>query len=527
MQNLRAAKAVADVVRTTLGPRSMLKMMLDPLGGIVVTNDGNAVLRELDVSSPAAKSMIDLARAQDEEVGDGTTSVIILAGELLTVAEPFLARGMHPTVIVGAFRAALDAALEICDEIAVEIDPSNQEEMRGLVASCVGTKFSSRYGSLVVDLALDAVRKVAVEDGGRMEIDLKRYARVEKIPGGTLDDCVVLNGVMLNKDVVTARMNRRVENPRVVLLDSPLEYKKAESATSLELTSEEDFEAILRQEEEHVKRVCAEVLAVRPTVVVTEKGCSDLAAHILQKAGVTVLRRARKTDNNRIARATGATIRHRTDELTEEDVGTGCGLFEVRKIGDEYFSYFVECTDPKACTILLRGGSKDTLNGLERDLQDALQVAKNVYLSPKLLPGGGALEVSVAAGLAERAKALGGVEQWPFRAVGRALEVIPRTLAQNAGADVVRTLTELRAMKAGGKAPTMGIDGDTGEIVDVTTSGIWDPHVVRTQALKTAVESAALLLRIDDILSGSKSAEARKAGGGGAAAARAQMGGMM
>jgi T-complex protein 1 subunit gamma len=337
--------------------------------------DGNAILREIDVAHPAAKSMLELSRGQDEEVGDGTTSVIILAGEMLVVSEPFLTRNMHPTVIVNAYHRALEAALQICDKMATKIDTNDKVQMRDIIRSCIGTKFSSRYGDLVCDLALEAVTRVAVDDGtGKKEIDIKRYAKVEKIPGGELDDCRVLDGVMVEKDVTHPRMRKRIENPRIVLLDCPLEYKKAESATNLEITKDEDFEAILKQEEEYIAKMCDEILALKPDLVITEKGVSDLASHYFVKAGVTAIRRVRKTDNLRIGRVSGATVVSRPDELQETDVGTGCGLFEIRKIGEEYFMFLEQCKDPKACTILLRGGSKDVLMEFERNLQDAMQV---------------------------------------------------------------------------------------------------------------------------------------------------------
>ena len=479
----------------------MLKMLLDPMGGIVITNDGNAILREIDVSHPAAKSMIELSRSQDEEVGDGTTSVIILSGELLYVAEPFLARNMHPTVIVRAYHRAMEIALDICDRMSIEVDTNNPTEMRGIIRSCLGTKMVSRYGDLMCDLALQAVTTVAIDRAdGKKEIDIKRYARVEKLPGGELSECRVLDGVMLNKDVVHSRMRRRIENPRVLLMDCPLEYKKGESQTNLEITKEEDWEKILRQEEEAIERMCTDILRFNPDIVITEKGVSDLAQHFFVKAGVTALRRVRKSDNNRIARVTGATIVNRPDEITEEDIGTACGLFEVRKYGDEYFSFLEECKDPTACTILLRGGSKDVLNEIERNLHDAMGVARNVVFEPKLLPGGGATEMAISQGLREAAKSVEGVEQWPFRAVAQAMEVIPRTLAQNCGADTIRLLTELRAKKVGGKNPSLGIDGINGKIADM--SGVFDPYAVKTQTIKTAVEAACMLLRIDEIVSG-------------------------
>lgn len=518
-------------------------MLLDPMGGIVITNDGNCILREVDVSHPTAKSMIELSRAQDEEVGDGTTSVIILAGEMLINAEPFVRSNIHPTVIVRGYNYALAEALAICEKLALVVDVHDTVRMKSLVQSCIGTKFSSRWNDIMVDMALKAVLTVARETTAatptsstsssssttlppihhdaytqRTEVDIKRYAKIEKIPGGEIADCTVLKGVMFNKDVTHSKMRRRIDNPRILLLDTPLEYKKGESQTNAEITHEEDWNTLLKMEEEYVENMCMEIIAFRPDVVITEKGVSDLAQHYFAKANITAFRRLRKTDNNRVARATGATIVSRTDEIREEDIGTGCGLFEVRKIGEEYFAFFEECVDPKACTIILRGGSKDVLNEIERNLVDAMQVVRNVVFDPRLLPGGGATEMAVSVGLRKAGLKLEGVQQGPFLAVGDAMEVIPRTLSQNCGVSVIRTVTQLRAKHAaayeelekngsnGDSFPkcNWGIDGTTGKLVDMEEFGVWEPFSVKIQTIKTAVESACMILRIDDIVSGSK-----------------------
>lgn len=335
--NIQAAKAVADIIRTTLGPRSMLKMLLDPMGGIVMTNDGNCILREVDVSHPAAKGMIELSRAQDEEVGDGTTSVIIISGEILAMAQPLLERNFHPTVIVSGYCKALQVALDTLKKICrvIKFDENNTEELRELVLSTIGTKFSGRWGVQMVDMAIKAVLRVVTKRGDYTEVDVKRYVRIEKIPGGELSECMVLDGVMFNKDVTHSKMRRKIENPRILLLDCPLEYKKGDSQTNVEIMNEDDFNALLRQEEEYIERMCAEIVAFKPDIVITEKGVSDLAQHYFLKAGITAFRRLRKSDQNRVARATGATIVNRTDEIQESDIGKNCGMFEVRKIGDE------------------------------------------------------------------------------------------------------------------------------------------------------------------------------------------------
>ncbi|XP_039492328.1 T-complex protein 1 subunit gamma [Drosophila santomea] len=502
LENIQAGKAIADVIRTCLGPQAMLKMLMDPMGGIVMTNDGNAILREITVQHPAAKSMIEIARTQDEEVGDGTTSVIVLAGEMLAAAEPFLQQQIHPTVIIRAYREALeDIVGHLQSQLSIQLDVKDKAKMADVVKACVGTKFIGKWSDLAVKIALDAVETVTLNENGRLEVDIKRYAKVEKIPGGAIEESCVLKGVMINKDVTHPKMRRLIENPRIVLLDCSLEYKKGESQTNVEIIGEQDFTRMLQIEEEFVQRICADIIAVKPDLVFTEKGVSDLAQHYLLKAGITAIRRLRKTDNLRIARACGATIVNRTEELTEKDVGTGAGLFEVKKIGDEYFTFVTECKEPKACTILLRGASKDILNETERNLQDALHVARNLVLEPRLVAGGGAVEMA-ASQLLTRKQVKG-----PYTAVAHALEIIPRTLAQNCGANTIRALTALRAKHAshtGDGVCAWGIDGESGEIVDMNVKNIWEPLAVKLQTYKTAVETAILLLRIDDIVSGSK-----------------------
>jgi T-complex protein 1 subunit gamma len=471
--------------------------------GIIMTNDGNSILREVDVAHPAAKSMIELARTQDEEVGDGTTSVIVLAGEMLKVAEPFFERHIHPTVICQGYMRALEDAVKVMEEIAIKIDPDDTTLLDQIVDAAVGTKYSARFGKVLRQLAIQAVQTVTeVADDGRIEVDIKRYARIEKIAGGDIEDSYVLQGCMINKDVLHHKMARTIVNPRVLLLDCPLEYKKGESQTNVEITNEDDFEKLLKIEEDYIKEMCDTIIQFKPTVVVTEKGTSDLAIHYLMKENITCLRRLRKTDNNRLAKCTGATIVNKVEELQEADIGTQCGLFECKKLGDEWWSHFVECKDPKACTILLRGGTRDTLYEVARNINDAMQVARNVVSNPALLPGGGATEMAVSAALKERAEAVEGVARIPYLAVGQALEVIPQTLAENCGANIVRVVTSLRAKHANKEGSNWGIDGHKGVVADMAELGIWEPFLVKSQTIKTAIESACMLLRIDDIHSG-------------------------
>ena len=418
----------------------------------------------------------------------GLELIYSAAGEILAQAVPQLERNIHPVIIISAFKRALADAIQIIEDISLPVDIDDDEAMYKLISSSIGTKFVSRWSELMCNLALKAVRTVTHEIGnGKKEVDIKRYARVEKVPGGEIEDSRVLDGVMLNKDITHPKMRRRIENPRIVLLDCSLEYKKGESQTNIEISKEEDWNRILQIEEEQVKAMCDAVLALKPDLVITEKGVSDLAQHYLLKGNVTALRRVRKSDNNRIARATGATIVNRVDDLTEADVGLLCGLFEIEKIGDEYFTFLTKCREPKACTILLRGPSKDILNEIDRNLADAMAVARNVMFHPRLAPGGGATEMAISVRLGQLAKGVEGVQQWPYRAVAEAMEVIPRTLVQNAGQSPVRVLTELRAKHAEGGS-SWGIDGETGKLVDMKEYGIWEPEAVKLQSIKTAIE---------------------------------------
>jgi|UniRef100_A0AC35G627 T-complex protein 1 subunit gamma len=505
LANINAAKCVADVIRTSLGPRAMLKMLMDPMGGIVMTNDGNAILREITVKHPAAKSIIEIARTQDEETGDGTTSVIVLAGEVMVEAQQFLEQSIHPTIIIQAYRMALDDMIKwVEDKYSKPVDVKNEEDLAVAVKSCLSTKMMSLHMDLAVKISLDAVRSISVDKAGYHEIDIKRYCRIEKIPGGEIDDSRVVKGVVLNKDIVHPKMKRRIEKPRVILLDCSLEYKKGESQTALEIMREDDFSKILEQEETEIRKQCDEIIALKPDLVITEKGISDMAQHFLVRAGITALRRLKKTDNNRLARVCGATICHDTKDLTEEDVGTKADLYEITKIGDEYFT-FITSEESTAVTIVLRGPSKDIINEVERNLQDAVNCVRNVLLNPRVVPGGGAIEMALANAITEKSKSVEGVRQWPYAAIARALEVIPRTLIQNCGGSTIRQMTALRAKHATDESNwTWGVNGTTGELVDMKELNIWDPLTVRLQVLKTAIETSVMLLRIDDIVSGTK-----------------------
>lgn len=481
----------------------MLKMLLVPNQTPMITNDGHSILRELNVAHPAAKSMLELSKTQDEEVGDGTTSVIILAGEFLAMAEPWLLKQTHPRVIIGGYTQALSDALDHMRTITKTVDIKNDQEMIAIFKCCIGTKLISKWGDLMGKLSLQAVRTTVHDENGTLKVDIKKHIKIEKIPGGDITESTVIPGVMINKDVTHAAMRRRIVNPRIILLDCNLEYKKPANLV-IKLDKAPDFEQIMREEEEQVKQMVMDIVKHKPDLVITEKGLSDEAQHWFLKHNVTCLRRLQGSHNNRVALACGATIVSVPSEIKESDVGTRCGLFEIKKIGDEYWTFITDCKEPKSSTILLRGASKDILNEIERNLHDGMAVLKNTILDPVVCPGGGATEMSIASKLAEKAKSIAGVEQYPYGAIAIGLEVIPRTLLQNCGADIVRSLTNLRAKHAKGskETSTWGVDGITGQLVDMNTHGIWEPAAVKRQTLKTSIEAACLLLRIDDVLSG-------------------------
>lgn len=529
LSNIEAAKAVADCIRTCLGPRAMLKMLLDPMGGVVVTNDGHAILREIDAVHPAAKTIMEACRTQDEEVGDGTTSVVVLAGEILAAAEPLLSRyQLHPLIIINGLKHGLDLAIKHAEKLYKPIDVGNDEAMLELLRTSIGTKLASQWTQLITSMALKAVKTVADYGSSAstattipVSVDIKRFVRVERVPGGLIEESRLVPGVVLNKDILHPSMKRRLDKPRVLLIDCTLEYKKGESQTALEINQGEDFAKYLLLEEQQVKEQCDLIAALKPDLVISEKGISDLAQHHMVQAGITALRRAKKSDLVRLARCTGATVVSRLEDATDSDVGTRASSFYIDKIGDEYFAFIETAGDEpnisvqtsSACTILLRGPSKDLLQELERNLQDCMADARNLLMNPRLLPGGGATEESIAMALDRFASEIsistegkGKQEGLVLKALSQAIEVIPRTLIQNAGVPVIKAMTELRAKHADpGRVSSYGINGLNGLVIDMDSASsdatiIWEPASVKVQCLKTAIEAAILVLRVDDIV---------------------------
>ncbi|PPQ82047.1 hypothetical protein CVT25_014620 [Psilocybe cyanescens] len=399
-----------------------------PVLPLLLTNDGNGTLGQVDVAYSGAKNMIELSGTQDEECGDGTTS---------------LERDIHPVVIISAYNKMLAEALSIIQRISVPFDTAADAQVLSLIKTSTGTKFVARWSDMMCKFALQAVRSVAAgHTGGQTSIDIKRYVRVEKIPIGEIEASRVLSGVLLNKDITHPAM-RHISNPCVILLDCPLEYTKGESRTNMEFSGEGDWARAQEIEEEQVRGLCERLLEMKPGLVVTKKGVSGLALHIFAQANVSALRRVRKSDNNPIALAVGATIGWKP--------GPGCGLLRVEKIGDKYFIFLTECHAAKPCTVLLRGSSKHILNEIDPNLADAMSVTCNPFFNPTLGPGGGPTDVAIGVGLQQKARssAVQGVETWPYRAVLDAMEVISPDLSQNSGGNVIRVLTELRGVLGG------------------------------------------------------------------------------
>ncbi|KRX38381.1 T-complex protein 1 subunit gamma [Trichinella murrelli] len=510
LNNINSAAAIADVIRTCLGPRAMLKMVIDGMGGIAITSDGNAVLRELQVQDAAAKAMIEVSRTQDQETGDGTTSVIILASEFMRAVKPFLEQGFHPIKIITTLQSILDdIVVALKDQLSQEIDVNNESEVLRIVQSCLGTKLMEKYIPMATKMAMEATKIVMETSGGnRKEIDIKRFVRIEKIPGGSLSDSELLKGVVLNKDVLHPKMRRYIKNPRIILLDGALEFKKAESKMSMNAINVEE---ILHLEELALREMCDAIIALKPDLVFTEKGCSDLVLEYLMRSNISVIRRIKKTDNDRLSRVCGAQIVSEVFDLNESDVGTKATLFEVELIGHEYFAKVVNHNDPHACTLILRGANKDLLKEIERNFNDALNVVRNVYLNPRAVPGGGAVEMCLGHILKKKAFDKEGVAQFIYNAIADAFEVIPLTLLSNCDSNPIREITSLR-VKYAQEISTWGVNGINGSLVDMHTYNVWDPLLVKQQIYKSAIETTMMILRIDDIVSGVKSKRDNSAG---------------
>ncbi|MEM2184199.1 MAG: thermosome subunit beta [Candidatus Methanomethylicia archaeon] len=496
--NIMAARILSETVRTSLGPKGMDKMLVDSFGDIVVTNDGATILKEMDVQHPAAKMMVEISKAQDDEVGDGTTTAVVLAGELLKQAEELLLQDIHPTIVIEGYKKSMEKAIQILNEIAEEIDPRNKEILRKIGKTTLASKALVMAAlEKLTDMAIEAVLQVAEEKEGKMIVDIDNV-KVEKKEGGSLNDTTLVYGVVLDKEVVHPGMPKRVEKAKIALLNCPLEVEKTEISAKINITNPQQMRAFLDQETEILKKMVDKIKSVGANVVFCQKGIDDVAQHFLAKYGILAARRIKESDIAKLARATGARIVTSIDDITEGDLGYA-ELVEERKIGEDKMIFVEGCKNPKSVSILIRGGSKHIIDEAERSFHDILCVIRDILQEPKVLAGGGAPEMEVAKGIRQWARTLKGKEQLAALKFAEAIESIPITLAENAGLDPVDIIVELRARHEQ-QDKWAGVDVIQGKPANMWEIGVLEPLVVKKQVVKSATEAAIMILRIDDVI---------------------------
>ncbi len=500
--NIMAARVVAEAVRSTLGPKGMDKMLVDNLGDVVITNDGATILKEMEVEHPAAKLMVEVAKTQDDEVGDGTTTAVVLAGSLLEQAEKLLDQGIHPAVISKGFMIANQKAQELLKEFADSVSPEDEEILKKVAMTAVTGKKAEAGKALLADLVVRAVKKIADRVDGRYKVDID-YIGVEKRPGGSILDSELVEGVIIDKEVVRPGMPKSVKDAKIALLDCPLEIKKTETDAEIRVARPEELRSFLEEEERILREMVEKIKAAGANVVFCQKGIDDTAQYYLAKAGIMAARRVKKSDMERLARATGGRIVTSLEDLTPKELGHA-GLVEERKIGDEKMIFVMGCKDPRAVGLLLRGGSEHVVDEVERAVHDAICVVAACLEDGKIVPGGGAMEIELAKHLRKYAETVGGREALAVKAFADALEVIPQSLAENAGMDTVDTLVELRAAHAKPEGKSIGVNVFTRKIANMKELGVLEPLRMKSQVVKSASEAALMVLRVDDVIAAAK-----------------------
>lgn len=498
--NFAAAKAVAAAVRSTLGPKGMDKMLIDGIGDITITNDGVTILKEMDIEHPAAKMIVEVAKTQDDEVGDGTTSSVVLAGELLKSAEGLIAQGVHPTVIAEGYQMAAEKALSILDGIAITVKPTDTAMLKKISITALSGKNAEVRKDLLSDIIVKAVSSVMDEDG---KADLA-HINVTKKVGGAVDDTSLIEGMVIDKERVHPTMPKSVTNAKILILNTALEFKKTEVNAKINISTPGQAAAFLDEEEHMVRAMVDKVVKSGATVLFCQKGIDDVAQHYLAKAGIFAVRRVKKSDSENLARATGATLVTSLDAITKNDLGSA-GLVEEKKVSGDDMIYVSKCKNPKAVSIVVRGGTVHVVDELERAIHDALMVVSVVVAGKKVVAGGGAPETELSLRLREHASTVGGRAQLAIEAFAASVEIIPRTLAENAGIDAIDILVALRSAHQSGKT-TVGLDADAKKPADMLKAGVVEPLRVKTQAISSATEAAVMILRIDDIIAAQKSA---------------------
>jgi thermosome len=508
--NIMIARAVAEVLRTTLGPKGMDKMLIDSLGDITITNDGATIMDEMDVQHPIAKLLVEISKSQEEEAGDGTTTAVVLAGALLDEAEKLLEKNIHPTVVVSGFKKALDVAVEHLRKVAVPVNRTDAEMLKKIATTAMGGKISETVKDYFADLAVKAILQIAEQRGDRWVADLDNVQLVKK-HGGSLLDTQLVYGIVVDKEVVHPAMPKRVVNAKIALLDAPLEVEKPEIDAEIRINDPRQMRAFLEEEESILKGYVDKLKAAGVNVLFTTKGIDDIAQYYLAKAGILAVRRVKRSDIEKLVRATGAKLVTSIEDLSEADLGFA-GLVEERRVGDEKMVFVEQCKNPKAVSILIRGGFERLVDEAERNLDDALSVVADVVEEPFILPAGGAPEVEAARAVRTFATKIGGREQYAIEAFANALESIPKALAENAGLDAVDILTELRHKHEQTDGWKYGLDVYQAKVVDMTSLGLIEPLSVKVNAFKVAVEAASMILRIDEIIAASKLEKEEKKG---------------
>jgi len=499
--SISAARIVAESVKSSLGPKGMDKMLVDGFGDVTITNDGATILDEMEVQHPAAKMLVEVAKTQDDEVGDGTTTAVVLTGELLGKAEQLLEKDVHPTIVVDGYKIAAEKALELLDDIALKVDPTDKSMLKKIAAVSVATKMLAEYGDQVGDFAVRAVLEVAEKEpkGYRADVD---DIKVEKKPGESISDTKLIQGVLLDKEVVHPGMPKRVENAKIVLLNCPLEVEKTEFDAKLNIKNPDQMKAFLDEEEKMLRGMVDKIASAGANVAICEKGIDDVAQHFLAKKGVLAVRRVKQSDLEKLVKATGGRVVTNLDDLGSKDLGSA-QLVEERKVGDDKMTFVEGCKNPKAVTILVRGGTQRIVDEAERAVHDALCVVRDVVVNPKVVAGGGAPEAEIAKRLRTYADKLSGREQLAVRAFAEALESVPMALAENAGLDPIDTQVELRTKHEHG-AIWAGVDPFKGKVADMAKQNVYEPLAVKVQLIKSASEAAGMILKIDDVIAASK-----------------------
>jgi len=491
--NVQAGKAVAESVRTTLGPKGMDKMLVDSTGNVVVTNDGVTLLSEMDIEHPAADMIVEVAETQEDEVGDGTTSAVVVSGELLSQAEELLDQDIHATTLAQGYRQAAEEAIEALEEIAIDVDADDDEILGQIAATAMTGKGAESAKDLLSGLVVEAVQTVADEDG----IDTDNVS-VEKVVGGSIENSELVEGVIVDKERVSENMPYFAEDANVAIIDGDLEIKETEIDAEVNVTDPAQLEQFLEQEEAQLREMAETIADVGADVVFVDGGIDDMAQHYLAQEGIIAVRRVKSSDQTQLARSTGARPVSSVDDLTEDHLGFAGSVAQKDIAGDQRI--FVEdVEDAKAVTLILRGGTEHVIDEVDRAIEDSLGVVRTTIEDGKVLAGGGAPEVELSLALRDYADSVGGREQLAVEAFADALEVIPRTLAENAGLDPIDSLVELRAAHDGGNTAS-GLDAYTGDTIDMAEEGVYEPLRVKTQAIESATEAAVMLLRIDDVI---------------------------